>query len=485
MATSRILLSFLRRSRHLSSVSAFSPVPQSLALSNSHLLSSPYQHRLPPSLDSLQPFYFSLSRFFSVQSEDGSEFTRLCNGDDSAAVSIPHLDSGNVGFAEVSDAIANASGEESVLPIYMLISLLDGYHGLTGLPWWIVIASSTVALRIALLPMLILQLQKLKRISELFPKLPPPLPPPQSGRSYIEQLSLFRKERRAIGCPSFLWFVAYFSIQVPCFLLWMTSIRRMSLDHHPGFDNGGALWFQNLTEFPHGVLGPIFPLMIACLHYTNVQISFRTSSIPKDTGLFGLLAKYYKFYLDLLTLPLIFICYCIPQGSLVYWITNSSLSCIQQLSLKHPAVRAKLGLPINSTPRAAAKSEEVVTAEIRSSGSPSKGRRIPVKDLSPKELLGLSVIHLSKGDKERAIPLLQLALDKDPGCVRAMVIMGQTLFQQGLLAEAAECLERAISKLFLFGHPAEVEDVDLLIQASQWAGVALYKQVKPTFTFHF
>lgn len=35
---------------------------------------------------------------------------------------------------------------------------------------------------------------------------------------------------------------------------------------------GGALWFQNLTEFPHGVSGPIFPLLIAGLHYINIQV---------------------------------------------------------------------------------------------------------------------------------------------------------------------------------------------------------------------
>lgn len=35
---------------------------------------------------------------------------------------------------------------------------------------------------------------------------------------------------------------------------------------------GGALWFQNLTEFSHGVSGPIFPLLIAGLHYINVQV---------------------------------------------------------------------------------------------------------------------------------------------------------------------------------------------------------------------
>lgn len=37
---------------------------------------------------------------------------------------------------------------------------------------------------------------------------------------------------------------------------------------------GGALWFQNLTEYPHGVLGPIFPLLIAGLHYANVQVPY-------------------------------------------------------------------------------------------------------------------------------------------------------------------------------------------------------------------
>lgn len=25
-------------------------------------------------------------------------------------------------------------------------------------------------------------------------------------------------------------------LQVPCFLLWVVTIRRMSLDNHPGFD---------------------------------------------------------------------------------------------------------------------------------------------------------------------------------------------------------------------------------------------------------
>ena len=43
--------------------------------------------------------------------------------------------------------------------------------------------------------------------------------------------------------------------------------------------------------------------------------------------------------------------------------------------------------------------------------------------------------------------LHRLALEKDPEYVKAMVVMGQTLMQKGLLEEASEYLERAISKV--------------------------------------
>ncbi|XP_057476776.1 ALBINO3-like protein 2, chloroplastic isoform X1 [Actinidia eriantha] len=388
-------------------------------------------------------------------------------------------DSGDPIQAEDLSALissADCSGGDSILPVRALISILDSYHDFTGFPWWVIIASSTLALRITLLPVLILQLKKLKKIAESFPKLPPPFPPPLSGRSYIDQFSLFHKERRAIGSPSYLWFLAYVSLQVPCFLLWMTTVRRMSLDHHPGFDCGGTLWFQNLTEFPHGVLGPIFPLLIASLHYVNVQVSFRTSSTGKVTGLFSLLAKYYKFYLDLLALPILFTGFCVPQGSLIYWLTNSSVTLIQQLSLNHHGVREKLGLPKKVDPVPTANREEMDTPVETQAGQLRQQDKIPLEDLSPRELLALSVTHLAKGHKDKAIPLLRLVLDKDPEYVRAMVVMGQTLLQNKQLVEATDYFERAISKLFLIGHPTEVEEIDLLILASQWAGVAYIRQ---------
>ncbi|CAH9109060.1 unnamed protein product [Cuscuta europaea] len=200
-------------------------------------------------------------------------------------------------------------------------------------------------MRLSLFPFVVLQLHKLTRIGELLPKLPPPFPPCMSRRTFKDQFKLFSKEKRAAGCPSLLWFISSFSLQVPCFFLWITTIRRMSLDHHDGFDAGGTLWFQNLTEVPNGTLGPILPLLIAGLHFTNVQVSFQSSSLMKTSGPFALLAKYYKLYLEILSLPILFISFNLPQGSLVYWVFNSISSLLQQISLRHPVVRKKLGLP--------------------------------------------------------------------------------------------------------------------------------------------
>ncbi|XVF55551.1 hypothetical protein PTKIN_Ptkin06aG0125400 [Pterospermum kingtungense] len=417
MATYRILLSYLRRSIPLTT------------LYNARVPRLP-SHLAPPSHPRFLPLVFPIAPSISRS------------------------------FFSCPDNV-----EENILPVRAIISLLDGYHNLTGFPWWITIVTSTVAMRFTLLPTVVVHLQKMKRIGELAPKLPSPLPPPMSGRSLIDNIIHFQKERKAIGCPSFLWFLAPFLTQVPCLFLWVTTIRRMSLDNHPGFDSGGALWFQNLTELPHGVSAVIFPFLIASLHFSNVQISFVTSPVTKVDSF---LAKAFKLYLDIMTLFLFGISFFLPQGSLVYWVTNGSLSVIQQLTFKHPAVCATLSLPDKDAP----------TAEAPSVEPPSVHHRISVQNLSPKELLALSIKHVSREEKDQAVFLLKLALEKDPEYVKAMVVMGQTLMKKGLLVEACEYLECAISKLSLAGHPTEVEGVDLFILSSQWAGVVYMKQGK-------
>ncbi|KAL9297030.1 hypothetical protein ACSQ67_022926 [Phaseolus vulgaris] len=497
MATAAVLFSRLRQARSSSSLSL---------LSLPRLLSSQLPSPLPapalspsPTLAFLDAFH---SRAFSTRSSDDRELESNSFGLDSPVNS------------ELLKAIADTSGgdqDDAVFPVRELISMLDSFHELSGFPWWLTIFSSTLALRIAILFPLVSTLHKLKTIGEFFPKLPPPFPPPFSGKSYIRQFLFFRKKRKAIGCPSYVWPLVPFIVQVPCFFLWMISIRKMSLNGHPGFDCGGALWFQNLTELSHGYSGFIFPSLIAGLHYMNVQISFGKPVVAETRSIFDLLAKYYKRYLDFLTVPLAFVGFCIPQavitfytnilsqGSQFYWVTNSSFTLIQQIALRHPAVLTMLGLRDKNSQKVTTEKigasktapsprlqDNIPTEAIKEAVSPEKGplsstekwRRIPIEEMSPKELTALAVSFLSSNDKESAIPLLKLALDKDPEYVRALVLMGRTLLLKHVNEEAIEYFERAIWKLSFAGYPTDAEELDLLILSSQWAGVACERQGK-------
>lgn len=424
----------------------------------------------------------------------------------STGSSNDELDTDSLGLdspvhSEILKTIADSAGSEDipVFPVRAVISLLESFHDLTGFPWWLTIISSTLALRLVLLCPLVFTLHKLKRISEFVPKLPPPFPPPFSGKSYIRQMRFFEEKRKAVGCPSYAWPLLPFIVQVPCFFVWMFSIRRMSLDGHPGFDCGGALWFQNLTEFSHGYSGFTFPFLMAGLHYVIVQVTFKKPMIEETQDIFDLLSKYYKRYLDFLTLPIAFIGFSIPQGSQLYWITNSSLTLVQHFALRNPAALAKLGLLDKNRQIAASKetdasktppllgvqdnsttaaTKETISPEKNPLDSPEKWHKIPIENMSSVELTTLAVPFLNSSDKDSAIPLLKLALDKDPEYLRALVLMGRVLLLKQINDEAIQYFERAISKLSLAGFPTDPEEFDFLILSSQWAGIAFERQGK-------
>ncbi|KAJ0013908.1 hypothetical protein Pint_21322 [Pistacia integerrima] len=132
------------------------------------------------------------------------------------------------------------------------------------------------------------------------------------------------------------------------------------------------------------------------------------------------------------------------------------------------------------------KSEEIDSPE-KNLDFPAKQRKICVKDPTPKELVAVtSVKHLSKDRKKEQILFLQMALDEDPDYINALIVMGQTQLQKGLLAEAIEYLEACSlqvasltsHQLFISSHPTKVENIDLLIVASQLGRCCLYKTGK-------
>lgn len=251
----------------------------------------------------------------------------------------------------------------------------------------------------------------------------------------------------------------------------MASIRSMCLSNHPGLDNGGILWFNNLTEFPHGALGPVFPILVAGLHYLNVQISFQKSQAKHYPGVLGLLAKYYRIYLDIMAIPLFLIAYVVPQGSLVYWTTNGLFHVAQQLSLRNDTVCKMLGLPDtgalagNTSPKSLHEGQKIMQrwplgdshmqSKLGSSTTPKfmfedskiMDENVSAESSSPEELLEQALQYLGTGCQDQAVPLIRTAIEKNPDLHVALIGMGQTLFSNKLFPEASLCFEHAIPKI--------------------------------------
>lgn len=111
MAFRRVLLSHLRRSRHTCS----SPAP--------HHVSAPAQ----PSI-ALGLFQ---SRFFSTPPDLDSELTRLRDESIAGFGSNAH----GLEFGDLSQDLVGAGVSNYDYLTRPVISLLDSYHDLTGLPW--------------------------------------------------------------------------------------------------------------------------------------------------------------------------------------------------------------------------------------------------------------------------------------------------------------------------------------------------------------
>lgn len=137
-----MLFSHLRRSR------ASSLLPTLSAARLSHLLPNPNGNLHPNPIPLFSPphpshtrkplacLHLFLSRPFSSRSADAdhSEFGRIAG--DSAAESATELELINVGLGgEVAQGLLDVTVDDSILPVRAVISMLDGFHDHTGLPW--------------------------------------------------------------------------------------------------------------------------------------------------------------------------------------------------------------------------------------------------------------------------------------------------------------------------------------------------------------
>jgi len=74
------------------------------------------------------------------------------------------------------------------------------------------------------------------------------LPPPQPGSNFREQYLLFRRKKEELGCPSFLWNFAYFSVQV---MIYCGVVVDLMIDATINF--GVYIVVFLIYLFPYGI----------------------------------------------------------------------------------------------------------------------------------------------------------------------------------------------------------------------------------------
>ncbi|OZJ03257.1 hypothetical protein BZG36_03514 [Bifiguratus adelaidae] len=241
-------------------------------------------------------------------------------------------------------------------------SLLHTLHETTHLPWWATLVASTVLLRSTLtLPIAIRQQRMLGRWVTLRPvvqswgetlKQTMAKSSRSQGASYESYNTQLQKEYRQRvkqlyedhQCSPVKVFLLPW-VQIPLFVCMSLTIRGMAAWPLPwlsnpnlpveGFTSGGWDGFMDLTAvYGMGVL----PIAIGLTNLANVELNALFAKNPTTRQ--QVLRNIYR----MISMAMIPISAGVPMALNVYWLSSSSFSVAQNLALKNPWVRARLGL---------------------------------------------------------------------------------------------------------------------------------------------
>jgi len=156
-------------------------------------------------------------------------------------------------------------------PVGLVQYMLEMVHVTTGLPWWATIAATTVAVRLSLTPIVVRLQANAVKMNNLRPEIEPLMKKLQEYRqsgntamaSYCssKMMHIYQKN----GCnPMKTIFMPF--LQMPIFITFFITLRKMTGLPVEGMATQGMLWFQDLT-----VPDPYYALaIIGCASFITV-----------------------------------------------------------------------------------------------------------------------------------------------------------------------------------------------------------------------
>jgi len=156
---------------------------------------------------------------------------------------------------DASTEVVKSAGEVVLTgwsPVGVVQYMLEMVHVTTGLPWWATIAVTTVAVRLSLTPIVVRLQANAVKMNNLRPEVEPLMKKlqeyKQSGNtamaSYCSSKMMHIYQEN--GCNPLKTILMPF-IQMPIFITFFVTLRRMTGLPVEGMATQGILWFQDLT----------------------------------------------------------------------------------------------------------------------------------------------------------------------------------------------------------------------------------------------
>jgi YidC/Oxa1 family membrane protein insertase len=236
-----------------------------------------------------------------------------------------------------------------------VMSMIENIHVYANVPYWEAIVLATIALRICILPIGIKTVQGSSRMALMRPAMQriqdamnndPNFNDMNTKMRYQKEMqALFLKYKvnplRAVLWPLF---------QFPIFISFFLALQSMGT-FYPGFADGGAFWFQNLSAADPYYIFPAFNAIsfLAMIELGGDGVQMQQQQTFKNVmrGIAVLMVPLtatmpqvsISFSQSSLTKPYF------SQGLFVYWTANNMISIAQTLTLKNESVRKFFDIP--------------------------------------------------------------------------------------------------------------------------------------------
>ena len=241
-------------------------------------------------------------------------------------------------------------------PVGIAATAIEQAHVMTGLPWWATIGCTALAVRASLFPFVLKQTRAGVLLNTVKARARgPDGKPPETFR---EVLAAAGELRRRTNATPLYWLVAGPVVQLPVFITAVLAVRRLAATPGIGMENGGALWFPNLTEValhvdavvaPMGMAGAVLPCATAAALFLNVNSAW--GKIAETNRGF----QFVKLALEWLTLPTLLVGMVLPQAVHCYWLPSSASALAQSYAMRSEfgrrMIRADPRLPLGASPR--------------------------------------------------------------------------------------------------------------------------------------